>query len=145
MEKKIRLGSEEIRNITLFETLTGARVKDCVQEGNTIGFLIENGDMGLAIGKNGSRIAQVRNVMGKSILVMEFFKDATEFIKNLFHPVKVRNIHAYGANNNGKIAVIEISKRDRSKTIGSGGVRIKIARKFAKRHFGIKDIKVKVL
>ena len=70
--EKIRLNATEIKYITLFENLTGARIKDCVSEKNTIGFLVENGHMGLAIGKNGSNVSRVMKVIGKNIIVIYF-------------------------------------------------------------------------
>lgn len=146
-KKRIKLGAKEIKHMTLFETLSGAKVKDCVQEQNTLGFLVERGDMGLAIGKNGVNILKIRNVMGKGIILMEFFSEDDKFIKNLFQPVEVRNVRVYedSREDKEKIAVLEVSKRERSRVIGSNGVRIKIARKLAKRHFGINDIKVRVI
>jgi len=141
---KFRLGTEEIKYMTLFETLTGARVKDCVQVQNAMGFLVNEGDMGLAIGKNGSNIGKVRNVIGKSIFVMEFSDSLNEFIRNLFRPIKTKQIRVYKLNNE-KIADININKRDRKKAIGQEGVRIKIAKELSKRHYGIDNINIKVV
>ena len=46
---KIRLKPDEIKYITLFETLTGASIKDCVPQEGVMGFLVKKGDMGLKI------------------------------------------------------------------------------------------------
>ena len=141
---KIRLNNDEIKYITLFETLTGAVVKDCVEIDNVMAFLIKKGNMGLAIGKNGSNIGKVRKTLSKSILVMEFSENMEKFIKNLFHPVNVKNVKIKGEKNE-KMADIEVKKQDRKKVIGPNGVRIKIAKKLAKRHYGIDNINVKVV
>jgi len=42
-------------------------------------------------------------------------------------------------------ADIEVKRYDRKKVIGHNGVRIKIAKKLAKRHYGIGNINVKVV
>ncbi len=144
MKTKIKLGADEIKSMTLFENLTGARVKDCVQEGNSMGFLVEKGDMGLAIGKNGANIMKVRKVIGKPIYLMEFFENQDKFIKKLFQPIDIKNAMVYDVKNE-KVGVVEIKKRDNSKVVGRGGRRIKIARKLAQRHFGITNIKVKLV
>jgi len=141
---KIRLSTEEIKYITLFETLTGARVKDCVHNENAMGFLIDRGDMGLAIGRNGSNIEKVRSVIGKGVWVMEFSDELNEFVRNLFHPVDIRQIISHKSND-GKMVIVEVSKRDRKKVIGHNGGRIKIAKKLAKRHFNIDDIKIRTV
>jgi N utilization substance protein A len=141
---KIRLGTEEIKYMTLFETLTGARVKDCIQVQNAMGFLVDKGDMGIAIGKNGSNIEKVRNVIGKSIFVMEFSDSVNDFIRNLFRPIKIRQVRVHELNN-VKVADIEVNKRDRRRAIGQEGVRIKIARELSKRHHGIDNINIKIV
>ncbi len=142
--EKIKLEAKDIKYITLFENLTGARVRDCVSEKNTLGFLVEKGHMGLAIGKNGSNISRVMKFTGKSIVIMESFPDINNFISNLFQPLKVRNSRILN-DEGGKVAIVEINKRDRSKVIGPDGVRIKIAKKLADRHFGVNDIKIKTI
>lgn len=48
---KIRLGTDEIQLMNLFERITGAKVKDMVQDEGVICFLVGKEDMGLAIGK----------------------------------------------------------------------------------------------
>lgn len=144
MGSRIRLGSSEIKYMTLFESVTGATVKDCVLEENALGFLVKKGDMGLAIGKKGANIGKVRDIVGKSIWVMEFNENREEFIKKLFDPVKVRQIRFKGPETE-KNAVIQIEKKDRKKVIGPEGSRIKIARQFAQRHHLIDDISVQVV
>ena len=141
---RIRLGSEEIRYMTIFENLTGAGIKDCVHSENIMGFLVNQGDMGLAIGKSGSNIEKVRKATGREILVMEFSDDATEFVRNLFQPIKVRRIKIHSADNE-KVAIVEVNRNDRKKVIGHGGHKIKIAKSLANRHHNINDIKIKTL
>ncbi len=140
---KIRLSNEEIKYITLFETLTGAIVKDCVSVQNMMAFLIKKGDMGLAIGKNGSNIGKVRNAIGKSVIVMEFSDNIENFIKNLFHPVRIKKVEI-SKEDEERIVNVEVNKPDRKKVIGHDGVRIKIAKKLAKRHYNIDNINVNV-
>ncbi len=142
--EKIRLGSDEIRYITLFETLTGAIVKDCVKEDDTMGFLVDGGGMGLAIGKGGANIEKVRKIIGKGVWVMEFSSDPPNFIKNLFRPINIKEVRIQTVNNE-KTAIIWVGRDDRRRVIGHEGSRIKIAKKLAKRHCGIDDIKIKII
>ncbi len=144
MGSKIRLGSDEIKFMTLFESLTGATVVDCVKEENTLGFLVKKGDMGRAIGKQGANIEKVRQSVGRSVLIVEEGDNQQEFVKKLFEPVRLHKIQ-FKENDGEKNAVIEVDKKDRRKVLGSEGMRIKIARQLARRHHMIDDIVVHVV
>jgi len=141
---KIRLNTDEIKYITLFETLTGATIKDCIQDEESIGFLVKKGDMGLAIGKNGSNIERVKKALGKAVWVMEFSEDVGDFMKNLFQPTRLRQVRIHDTEA-GKQLVLEVARKDCKRIIGHNGSRIKMARKLAERHFAVGDIKVKSL
>ena len=54
----IKFNAHEIRFIALFESMTGAMVKDCIldDENAKVTFVVKNGDMGLAIGKGGINV-----------------------------------------------------------------------------------------
>ena len=58
----IKFNAHEIRFIALFESMTGAMVKDCIldDENAKVTFVVKNGDMGLAIGKNGINIERAK-------------------------------------------------------------------------------------
>jgi N utilization substance protein A len=141
---KIRLGSDDIKYITLFETLTGARVKDCIQVENAMGFLVDKGDMGLAIGKNGANIEKVRTALGRIVFVAEFAEDAGDFVKNMFSPVKIKNVRIRETSEE-KVADIDVARGDRKRVIGQEGIRIKIAKELSKRHYNIDNINIKVV
>jgi len=138
---RIRLSTEEIKYMNLFESLTGASTKDCIQEDDSVGFVVKKGDMGLAIGKNGANIERVKAAIKKGVWVMEYSEDAGEFIRNMYSPTRIRNIHI--STGPAKIMTLEVGRKDASRVIGQNGSRIKIAKKLAERHFEIDDIKVK--
>ncbi|HID28814.1 MAG TPA: NusA-like transcription termination signal-binding factor [Desulfobacterales bacterium] len=137
----IKLTSEEMRYITLFEGMTGARVHDCVIEDNGKGviFVIKKGELGLAIGKGGNKIRRARRVIGKSVNVIERFDDFAEFLKNILAPANVKDIHV--VEREGKrVAMVTVEKQERGMVIGTGGKKIQSAKKLASRHYGIHDI-----
>lgn len=139
---KIRLNTDEIKYITLFESLTGATIKDCVQEEEGLGFLVKKGDMGLAIGKAGANIERVKRAMNRNVWVMEFSDDIDEFVRNLFQPTRIRQIRVSDTEA-GKILTLEVSRKDSRRVIGQNGSKIKTAKNLVERHFAIDDIKVK--
>lgn len=69
---EVKLTTDGIRYIALFERLTGAIARDCIvdEENDRIIFVIKKGDMGLAIGKSGSNINRVKKSIGKHIEIV---------------------------------------------------------------------------
>jgi len=139
---KMRLGSDEIKSIAVFENMTGAIAKDCINYEDAIGFLVREGDMGLAIGKNGNRIEKVQEKFGKHIWVVEFSSDKIKFIKNLFQPVRIRNVKIYEAGDGGEsTAIVEARRRDQRMV--KDKTRLNIAKELAKRHYNM-NLKVNI-
>jgi len=90
----IRLSDEEMRYITLFESITGATAKDCIidDDVNRIIFVIKKGDMGIAIGKNGVNVKRATKLIGKPVELVEAGDTPEELIKNALFPAKVHAV-----------------------------------------------------
>ena len=63
-----------MRMIAQFENLTGAGARDCVVDDKfgRILFVINPGEMGLAIGKKGASIRKASVAFGKTVEVVEY-------------------------------------------------------------------------
>ena len=57
---KIKFDSDLMKLITLFESMSGAKVKDCIANEKLI-FVVEENEMGKAIGRSGVNIKRIRN------------------------------------------------------------------------------------
>jgi N utilization substance protein A len=141
----VKLTTNEIRYIALFESMTGAMVKDCIvdDENGKITFIVKKGDMGLAIGKKGSTVAKVQRAVDKGVEVIEHSDDQVEFISNLMAPAKLRSIRVLQRENGEKIATVETDARNKRTAIGKGGQNIERARLVAKRQHNINNIIIK--
>ena len=137
----IKLGGDEMRYIALFESMTGARALDCLieKEGAKLTFVVRREDMGLSIGRGGSRIMQMKRVFGKSIEIVQHSDDPAEFLKNLLAPAKVKRID-FAEEGGKRVARVEVEQQDRGLAIGKGGERIRRAKALVLRHHGIHDI-----
>ena len=137
----IKLGADEMRYIALFEGLTGAKVHDCIihENGAKLTFVVKVGDIGLAIGKGGNKIRRVKQMIGKSIEIVEHSTDLVEFVKNVLAPAKVRRVNIVEREGK-KIALVDVEKQDRGIAVGRGGKKIQCAKKLVLRHHGIQDI-----
>jgi N utilization substance protein A len=138
---EVKLTTEGIRYIALFESLTQAVARDCYidDENDRVIFVVKNGDMGLAIGKNGNNINRVKRSIGKHIEIVEFSEDVDEFIANALQPVSVKKVHVV-TKESKKLAYVEVTSKDRGIAIGKNGRNIQKAKVLAQRHYGLDDV-----
>ncbi len=138
----VTLDTETIRLVTLFENLTGAGVRDCiVDDGNKIVyFVITEGEVGKAIGKNGSIVKKTENLLKKDIKLFEFSDNLEKFVRNLIPQINSVKIH----NDNGKNMVeIWVDKTNKAAVIGRDGRNLKIYKELLQRHHGINELMVR--
>ena len=130
---KAKINLEVIKIMALFESVTGARLKDCVVDDKAY-FIVQPNQSGIAIGRNGANIKKVESLIKKKSIVIEYSEDKLQFAKN------VANIHG-----NLKIGIIEIKCNDvqtKSILIGRGRQNINFIESMIKRHFNISSIAV---
>jgi len=135
----LRLTDDEIRYITLFESMTGATVKDCIKEDDRVVFVVKNGDMGLAIGKKGANIQRVKQALDRPVEVVEHSEDPEEFLRNILSSLRIKKV-SLQKKADKKVAVVNVDGRDRAKAIGRGGKYIHMIRHLAGRHHDIADV-----
>ncbi|KXS43453.1 NusA-like transcription termination signal-binding factor [Methanolobus zinderi] len=136
---EIKLSTEGIRYIALFEKLTGATVRDCIIDDGRIIYVIKAGDMGAAIGKNGDHINRMKKTVDKHIDLVEYSEEPVTFIKNAFGPVTVKSVNIVNRNNK-RLAYVEVSNKDKGLAIGRNGKNIEKVKLVAKRHHDIDDV-----
>jgi len=134
-----------MRFIALFESMTGAMVRDCIidDENSKVTFVVKNGDMGLAIGKGGSTVTKVKKAVGRGVEIIEYNEDPEQFIKNILSPAELKSIKIVTKNNDEKIAFINTDSSNKRIAIGKGGINIERAKLLAKRQHNISNIVLK--
>ena len=138
---EVKLTTEGIRYIALFESLTQAIARDCYvdDENDRVIFVVKKGDMGLAIGKNGNNINRVKRSIGKHIEIVEYSDEVNEFVANALQPVFVKKVQVV-VKENRKLAYVEVMSKDRGIAIGKNGRNIQKAKVLAQRHHGLADV-----
>lgn len=138
---EVLLNEDCMRLISQFEKLTGAGSRDCVidDRNNRIIFVINPGEMGLAIGKSGASIKKAMDVMGKKIEVVEYANNPEQFLRNCFLPAKVTAVDFEGEGDS-QVAHVEVRDEDRGLAIGKEGKNIFKAKKLAQRQHNISDV-----
>lgn len=116
------LTQEMIALIARFEQMTGAGSRDVIadDENNRLIFIVNSGEMGLAIGKKGANIKKATDSFGKRIEAVEYSDDPAQFIRNCFLPAKVTEVQ-FSDYDGGQIAHVVIRDEDRGLAIGKAG------------------------
>jgi len=140
----IKLTSVEMRYIALFQSITGATVKDCIVDAdlNRIIFVVKEGSIGMAIGKGGKNIHLLEKMTGKKHEVIEHSENPAQFIKNALKPAKVDEVRITERMDGKTIAVISVNPRDKGVAIGKNGRNAERIRFLAKRYFQIQNVSI---
>jgi transcription termination/antitermination protein NusA len=140
---EVKLTEDCMRLISQFESLTGAGSRDCVidERNERLIFVVNPGDMGLAIGKKGASIKKASEVMGKKIEVVEYNSNPEQFLRNCFLPAKVTSI-VFTGEPGEQSATVDVGDEDRGIAIGKNGKNIFKAKKLALRQYNIVDVQI---
>ncbi len=144
MSTGIKFTSREMRYIALFQSITGATVKDCIVDTdlNRIIFVVKEGSIGMAIGKKGKNIHQLEKMTGKKHEVIEHSENPAQFIKNALKPAKVDEVRITERMDGKTIAVISVNPKDKGVAIGKNGRNAERIRFLAKRYFQIQNVSI---
>ncbi|RLI44219.1 NusA-like transcription termination signal-binding factor [Candidatus Bathyarchaeota archaeon] len=144
MSSGIRFTSREMRYIALFESITGATVKDCIidDELNRIIFIIKEGDVGIAIGRRGKNIRMLEKMTGKKHEIIEHSEKPAQFIKNALKPARVNEVRISERTDGKTIAVVSVDPKDKGVAIGKNGRNAERIRFLAKRYFQIQNVSI---
>ena len=134
---KIKYDSDIIKLMTLFESMTGAKVKDCISGEKTL-FVIEENEMGKAIGRNGANIKRIESVLKRKIKLAEFSSDVAQFIRNMTYPAQIAEIK----QENGAITLQGKDSNSKAMLIGRDRQNLNHLTDIVKRYFEINGIKV---
>jgi len=138
---EITLSNETVQYINLASMHSGASIRDCVVEDDRVVFVVEKGQLGIAIGSKAKNLEKLRSLFKKSVKFVEFDEDKARFVSNLCKPYEVTKVSLEG-NDDASVVRIEVNSRDKSKLIGKGGRNINMIRKLAQRHHLIKDVQI---
>jgi len=141
---EIVLNEQSLQLMKQFEDITGAGSRDCIidERNDRLIFVINPGDMGRAIGKQGTSIKKASEDLGKKIEVVEFSNDAEQFIRNCFLPARVVSIEIEENEEGEYVANVDIEEEDRGIAIGKGGKNIFKANKLAERQHDIVNVQI---
>lgn len=135
LRMKITYTKELLAQMALFSRETGALLKDSFEIEDTLYFIIEPGDMGKAIGKQGRVVKELQFKLKKRIRLIEYNPDVVQFIANIIYPLK-----ADISEKDGNIIIKSPDRAIKGQLIGRNAKNLNMLGDVAKRYFGIKEI-----
>ena len=96
--------------------------------------------MGLAIGKVGSNIKSLQNILKRNIELIEYFDDPIKFLKNILNPKFVNEIKLDVKPDGSSQATIIVDHGMKGLVVGREGRNAERARLFAKKYFDISNV-----
>ncbi|MGA7370735.1 MAG: NusA-like transcription termination signal-binding factor [Nitrososphaeraceae archaeon] len=142
MTEKIKLTSDELRLMSLFQSITSVTARDCVVDDkmDRVIFIVNKGQMGLAIGKGGATIRQLQNVVARKVELVEYSDDASDFVRNILNPQMVNDVKITQRADGSKQAVVTVDIKRKGVVVGKEGRNAEKARLLAKRYFQISNV-----
>ena len=144
MTQAIKLTTDQMRLISLFQNVTKTTARDCIddEKQNKIIFVVNEGKMGLAIGKGGSNIKSLQNILKRNVELVEHFDDPIKFLKNILNPKFVNEVKLDTKQDGSSQAIVIVDQGKKGLVVGREGRNAEKARLFAKRYFDISSVQI---
>ena len=85
----IKFDSDIILSMNLFSDVTSVMPRDCINFEDKVVFVVNQGQAGLAIGKNGIKIKMLQEMLKKEVIVIEYSDDPVKLFENVIRPNKL--------------------------------------------------------
>lgn len=144
MPQTIKLTTDQMRLISLFQNVTGATARDCIEDEkqDRVIFVVNSGKMGLAIGKGGSHIRTLQNIVKKNVEIVEYSDDPKEFLKNILNSKLISEVKLNKRADGTMQAIVLVDPRKKGIVVGREGRNAEKARLLAKRYFEITNVQI---
>ncbi len=142
MPQSIKLSTDQMRLMSLFQNVTGATARDCVEDEkqNRVIFVVNEGKMGLAIGKGGSHIKNLQNIIKRNVEIVEYSDDPIKFLKNILNSKLVSEVKMNKRDDGTLQAIVIVDPKKKGIVVGREGRNAEKARLLAKRYFEISSV-----
>ncbi len=121
-----------------FENITHSRLKDCIVEEDKLIFVVNDGELRKALGRNAENVKKLYNALKKKIKIVEYSDDKLKLVKNFIHPLKVDNVRE-----EDEFIILESEDtKVKGLIIGRAAQNLRKLENHIRRYFDVKEIKV---
>lgn len=135
---KIKLDNNLIKIISMFQSVTGIGVKDCIDTQDRMIFVVEERNIDRAVGKSGEKVRRMEKSLNRKIKIVGFNPVLTEFVRNLIYPYRALAIKEEGRT----LVITPADSQTRGRLIGRGASTLREFERITKRYFDIDEIKI---
>lgn len=141
---EIKLTSDQLSLMSMLQGMTGASAKDCLidDKRNRVIFVVAKGNMGLAIGKDGSSVKKLERAVRRQVEVVEWADDLESLVKNSLGPKYVQEVRVEERPDGTKGVVVVVDSRKKGAALGLGGRNAEKVRLLARRYFDVSNVQI---
>jgi N utilization substance protein A len=139
MTDKIIFDTDLLKIMALFENVTHSKLKDSFFDREKLVFLVDDGELEKALGKNKTNVVKLEKMLNRKIKIVEFSPDRMTFIKNYLAPLKVVDIKEEEGD---LITITGPDTKTKGLMIGIKAQNLRNLEKITGKYFPIKEIKV---
>ena len=132
------IDSKVMQVMALFDKITHADLRDCILGEGSVLFIVEENQVGKAIGKQGVNSRKLEKALKRKVKIVEYNAEVTTFVKNLFYPLKAADVKL----EDGVVYVYPVDTQTRGQMIGRNASTLRNVESIAKRYFKINEIKI---
>jgi len=136
--QKITFDTDMLKFMALFEKVTHAKLKDCFFDREKLVFLVEQGEMGKALGRNKSNIVKLEKMLNRKIKIVEFSPKKLQFITNYLAPLRIIDIKEEG----DIITITGADTKTKGLIIGIKAKNLRNLERIMSKYFKFEEIKV---
>ncbi len=139
MTQEIKLTTDQMKLMSLFQNVTKATARDCIEDEkrDRIIFVVNEGKMGLAIGKGGAHIKSLQNKIDRNVELVEYNEDPIKLLKNILNEKYITDIKISERLDGSFQANVEVDGAKKGVVVGREGRNAEKARILARRYFNI--------
>lgn len=135
----LKYDMELIGKINLFEKVTRCSVKECFSFKDKLTFMVPQGDLWKALGKNKANLLKLEKMFNKQIRVIEFHEEILQFIQNLIAPLRVVKI----SEENNIVTIVGPDMKTKGLMIGSKAKNLRETEEIVRKYFpDLEEIKI---
>jgi len=135
---KVIFDRDNIAIMDLVSKISHVNVKDCFKEEDVYYCIVNQGNIGKAIGKGGINIKKINQIANKKIRFIEFNNDPTKFVRNFIYPIKVEEV----VQTEQGLEIRDSNKKTKGLLIGRDEKHLKLLNRAIQRFF---DVEVKII